>query len=837
MFSLLNRGAAPAVIAAALAIAAAPGRSQEINTAPLRQKYVALTRGWAADAVLRPDERSAMERGRERDRTMMEGLDDPLGQAILRRGEPSFDALAAAYPGKVLDRSVLGSYSDPSDAAAERTDEFVIWWNGAISANLVRGPAPADPKRVITLAENTNILFRVGAAAEMFGRVGERYSRVAYEAGYLPIVHAAYVSEGVEYRETAFAATPASGRRGPDIAWVRFELKNVSRASRTAELHEDLILVDGSRATAANGQVLDSSGSLLMAYGGAGDGSFDESLQRLTHRVRLGPNETGAVWLAIPYLPDASRSVPAPAAAAFQQAYDTVRSAWVALLASGTSITVPEGRVNDMWRALVLQNFVLADGPRPTYGSGLVYNDSFFPFENGFGALAMARYGYSDAAESWLSYLIPASVERERAGWRYQNRRAIALHLLYQFYLLTGRAGYFEKHRDAFFRVAEEIVTDRRTTMTPEEPRPWHYGLLPKSRPAADAIASMRETYVVAHNITNAQGLQDFGEFLVRTGIDKARGERYLGEAAEFRESVLRAMNASIVRSPGKLPLVPLQTLYFRDSSNYGPEPYDNVALGRVEGTYEHYWADMQLRYDFFNPGDPIAAAIAAYGQRYGGYVLGVTRARPREGQPYGWINGNYNAGYYEHALVGGDIDRFLLGFYSRLAVAASRHLYVASEGAPLIFYNTRDGGFVSPEYSFPNSGANAETLWMLRSMLVREERDHNVPTGAIDLARATPRPWLEGGKRIDVRRAPTDFGPLSYAIQSRAERGLITAEIDPPERVPYRTIRVHLRHPRSLAIRSVRVNGKPHTDFDATRGYVSLQSGPAHFTVEASYR
>jgi hypothetical protein len=817
----------------AAAVLATTGSAQESVAAAQRQKYVALTRGWAADAVLTSSDLKLAEAGRARERQVTESLDDAVATEILSAGEPSFDRLAAVYPGKILDRGVLGSYSDPRGTTANG-DEFVIWWNGAISANLIKGPAAADSKRIVTLAENTNVLFRVGPSAEMFGRVADRFSRVSYENGYLPIVHATYLSDEVEYRETAFAAAPPSGAAGPDTAFINFELKNTSRSARVAELHEDIVLIDGTRAELSGNRLRDATGATILAING-GNPAFDPAAQRLTERVTLQPGAVAAVTIAVPYAPDRDGRITAPQPGEFDAMRERLRESSIERLASGMAIDVPETRVNDFWRALVLQNFILADGPRFTYGSGLVYNEATFPFETGFAALVMARYGFTDAAESWLSYLIPASVERDKAGWRYQNRRAIPLHLVYQFYLLTGDTRYFDAHKQELFRVADEIVSDRHSTMTSTDPKPLHWGLLPPSRPGVDAIASTRETYVVAHDITNAQGLQDFGEFLVRSGIDRERGERYRREAADFRACLIRAMNASIVRSPGKRPFVPLQTLYFRDTPDYGPEPFDNMALGRVQGTYEHYWDDMEFRYDFFDPGDPLGRAIADYVQHAGGFVLGVTRARPRAGQPYGWINANYNAGYYEYALRGGDVGRFLLGFYSRLAFAASRNFYVASEGAPLIGYNTEHGGFVSPEYSFPNSAANAETLDMLRAMLVREEREHNEPTGVIALAQGTPRLWLEDGKRMLVRAAPTEFGLLSFSIESHVGSGEIAASVDPPKG-HYRELRLYLRHPQSLTLRRVRVNGRPHPDFNPADGYISLRPGRGRFTIDASF-
>src|SRR5207302_8319918 len=110
--------------------------------------------------------------------------------------------------------------------------------------------------------------------------------------------------------------------------------------------------------------------------------------------------------------------------------------------------------------------------------------------------------------------------------------------------------------------------------------------------------------YVLGHNITNCQGLADFGRFLVVTGIDPPRGERYLREAADFRKTLMSAMERAAIRVPGRPAFVDPQTLFFRQTLDYGPEPYDDLALGRLQGSYFHYWVDMELHYNFFNPDD-----------------------------------------------------------------------------------------------------------------------------------------------------------------------------------------------------------------------------------------
>jgi len=806
------------------------------NAAPvLREKYLALTRGWAEEAVFTAAENRAMQEGRSREAVMTSSLNDSLAREVLQKGEPSFNSLAAFYPGKVLDRTLLGSFSDPRSSDTGSNEEFVIWWNGAISANLLTAPWPDGPRNIRPVAENTNVLFRVSPAKEMFGKVGERYARISYEDGYLPIVQATYNKDGVRYAETALADRPSGDTQ--DTAYIRFELKNVSATPRAAELHEDITLIDGSRVTVSGKNVFDSSGAVVMAFEG-GQAVFDANRQELTHRLRLEPGTSASIYLKIPYAPESAPKMKVPSAEDFTSAHAKVRGFWIHQLSTGMQIRVPEQRVNDMWRALLLQNFVIADGPRFTYGSGLAYNDAYFPFENGFAALTMARYGFGDDAEAWLNYLIPASVDPKLAHWRYQNRRAIPLHLLYSEYQLTGRSDYFEKNREELYRVAEEIIRDRHSTMTSTAvPKPWHWGLLPPALPAVDKRASTRSTYVVAHNITNCQGLQDFGEFLVKTGIDVSRGERYLHEAADFRICLLRAMGKSVIRSTGNPPFVPLQTLYFHDTPDYGPDPFRNLALGRVQGTYYHYWADMEFHYNFFNPDDKLGQWIANYLQDRGGFVLGCTRARSMAGQPYGWINDNYNAGYYVYDLRRGEVERFLLGFYSRLAFDSTRHVYVTSEGAPFIGYNTHDGGFVGAEYSFPNSAANAETLDMLRFMLIMEEKKDNIDTGVIDLARGTPRAWLAEGKRIQVEDAPTDFGKLSFEIDSHWRAGVISARVSAPQRAKYQSLRIFLRAPDDRPIRRVSVNGKDYKDFDAPQEWVRLPYGQREYHVAAYFQ
>ena len=66
-----------------------------------------------------------------------------------------------------------------------------------------------------------------------------------------------------------------------------------------------------------------------------------------------------------------------------------------------------------------------------------------------------------------------------------------------------------------------------------------------------------------------------------------------------------------------------------------------------------------------------------------------------------------------------------------------------------------------------PNSASNAFFLEALRLTLVHETTDAGTSPHGLELAYATPRAWLEPGKRIEVRRLQTSFGPLSYSLEA----------------------------------------------------------------------
>ena len=121
--------------------------------------------------------------------------------------------------------------------------------------------------------------------------------------------------------------------------------------------------------------------------------------------------------------------------------------------------------------------------------------------------------------------------------------------------------------------------------------------------------------------------------------------------------------------------------------------------------------------------------------------------------------------------------DQLVLSLYGHLAAGMAPGTFVSGEAASVA---PLPGETLRAMFLPPNGTSNAAYLETLRLTLVHETTDRAGRPHGLQLAYATPRAWLEPGKRIAVRDMPTSFGPISYSIESRT--GAIRASIDVPD-------------------------------------------------------
>jgi hypothetical protein len=169
-----------------------------------------------------------------------------------------------------------------------------------------------------------------------------------------------------------------------------------------------------------------------------------------------------------------------------------------------------------------------------------------------------------------------------------------------------------------------------------------------------------------------------------------------------------------------------------------------------------------------------------------------------------------------------------VLSLYGQLAAAMTPGTFVAGEAASLTPIR---GEYHRAMYLPPNGASNATFLGTLRLLLVRETLDSSGAPVGLELAHSTPRAWLEPGKRIAVRAAPTSFGPLSYSI--RSTQSAIHVSIDVPARTP-RDLRLRLRLPRGSRVTVVALDGRPYLNFDARTETIALPARPGRIQLVA---
>jgi hypothetical protein len=179
-----------------------------------------------------------------------------------------------------------------------------------------------------------------------------------------------------------------------------------------------------------------------------------------------------------------------------------------------------------------------------------------------------------------------------------------------------------------------------------------------------------------------------------------------------------------------------------------------------------------------------------------------------------------YQCGLERHANIyiqGSDAPNFIRSMLNQYAVDI-----LPGEG-----YEFREHTMTGPSDKVFEEACFLERL---RMMLVEEDGD------TLWLARATPRVWLQNGRRVAVQNAPTHFGDVGYEIISAVNDGRILATVNLPARQSPREVRLQLRHPDSSPIIGVTVNGKKWANYDPIAGVINLRGLQGVTHVEVTY-
>ena len=402
---------------------------------------------------------------------------------------------------------------------------------------------------------------------------------------------------------------------------------------------------------------------------------------------------------------------------------------------------------------------------------------------------------------------------------------------LSEHFRLTGDRQWLTAHLPRMKANVEWILRQRRLLagVVPGGERLWCKGLQPAHQVTPDSGGQLMQFYeseayywLAVHNMADMLAL-----------VDPAEGAKMAAEAEAYRKDLLAAVERSIALSP---------VVRVRDGTYRSFIPFACYVRGFASGAWSWrrpgsgahvgglYWDTIQSAEPLVSP----AALLPAGDPRVQG-TLDVLEDRLLLENPKladrtpgydsekhwfahaGW---QYQPGLERHAgihLAGDDVPCFLRSWLNQYAV-----LIQPDKGYVFNEHTTRG----PPDKIFEE----AAFLERFRNMLVMDA------DRTLWLARATPRAWLEQGKRIAVRDAPTHFGAVDYEIVSDVEHGRISATIEMPSRGGQAAVLLRLRHPTAAPIKSVKVNGRDWKQFDAGGEVIRLEGIQGRVVVEAKY-
>ncbi|MCL5096284.1 MAG: hypothetical protein M1608_01855 [Candidatus Omnitrophica bacterium] len=443
-----------------------------------------------------------------------------------------------------------------------------------------------------------------------------------------------------------------------------------------------------------------------------------------------------------------------------------------------------------------------------------------------------------------------ATSMRHDMGYSHDGTHASTGRLLFGMadrYFLTGDKEWFERNRERLQAAADWILRQRKLYMKdiPNRQDLLVAGLMPPCMLGDYALPCCDWRWYYFDDAFALQGVQRFADAVAE--FDAAAGRKYHAEAEAFRQDIRRAVERDTALAPVRLG---------RDGSYHSFIPtaaYTGGVLLNLE-----FGAPQRPQCDVIVGALPLAEPFAALDandirmvdtlnvmEEVGAlpdvtsymlisnirrilHVADEITTSVKSGQAldetwfwncYGgsFPKASHNANIY---LLQDDVPNFLRFWMNSYAamVGADGKLW---EWGHLGSYSKCDA---------PDNGTAGWFMENFRDLLVMEEGD------TLWLARATPRAWLEQGKKISVKNAPTYFGMLDYEIVSDVDNGQIKATIEMPAQNPPQSVILRFRHPKSSFIKSVTVNGKDWVRFDQAKETIELKNLKGRVVVTANY-
>jgi hypothetical protein len=644
----------------------------------------------------------------------------------------------------------------------------------------------ADGSQIVSQrVDGSKLTVSVGArGTETFGACLSRLETPRLYGGYLPVLETAYTdADGTRYRQESFATRiPQTSEL---VSFIRLSVDPTGTRSGVARIR----LTPSLRLHRVRHQLRRGRYARLLFGKNA---RFDGTSLRYTVRR---PRVIYVAWL--------NRASPTRRLVLDKQTYEKARAGveayWSKRLASGGELVVPEQRVVDAERNLLIQNMLLSW----RYSLGNSYER--FSWELVDVAEVMGAYGYGGIERAIMAAAL-------RAPTLFPNRSAGER--------MAGSADYVRRFGDTNFvdQVTPRFRKDVESFASQLDAGPP--GLLRRERYGADITGPI---YGLHAQVLALQGLRAVADIWSRTNRPQLAAEATA--AADRLENGLRAAiaAAAVPMGDGSL-FIPVALVDGQE------RPYDALSETK-RGSYWNLVMPYVLASGFVKPGSAEAKGVFQYLLNHGSRFLGLVRFAPHTGvtNPGYQLPGAddvYGTNVVRFLADNDQSDQIVLSLYGKLGADMTENTFVSGEGSTI----APGRPYYRSMHRPPNSANNAFFLETLRLMLVHETIDGaGLPRG-LELAYSTPRAWLAAGKQVAVRRLQTSFGQLSYTLDATSTD--VRASIDLPAGY-VGPLRLRLRLPDGQHLGAVTVGGHTHHRL-ADPQTIDLSGATGHVDVVA---
>lgn len=647
----------------------------------------------------------------------------------------------------------------------------------------------ADGSQIVSqYVKRPRLSVDVGALGyERYGSCLARLATPRLAAGYLPILRTSYVdAQGIHYQQESFATRIPQTRSL--VSFVR-----VTMGPRGSVRF--LPSVSGLRH--AGNQLRGPASKTFLVFGRGGRLDAGSVL----YKAGRGKSRTVfAAWLARPALAGFFRLD----ASMYKRVRRSAAAYWNRRLAGGAKVVVPDRRVMNAQRNLLIQNLL------HTWRYSLANSYERFSWEMVDVAEVLGEYGFTGVERQ----IVKTSFHRRSV---FPNRAAgVRMAGVADYYRRTGDKRFVDRMTPAL-----RILLGKIQSQLVNSPN----GLLDPERYGVDIS---RPVYGLHDQALALQGLRAIAGAWLLTGHASLAAQAAL--AADQLEAGLRAaVRASSWRLGDGSLFIPISLL---DGTE---RPYGSVTDG-LEGSYWNLVMPYALASGLFAPGSPEAVGVLRYIQLHGSRLLGLVRFRawPNVGKAGYRSPGSddvYGTSWARFLADNEQPDQLILSLYGKLGADMTTNTFVSGEGSTI---GPVDGEYYRSMFRPPNAANNAFFLETLRLMLAHETRAADGTPDGLELAYATPRRWLLPGKRIVVQGMRTSFGALSYSLVART--GTVQVRVTVPKRVAPPTLRLRVRLPLGRQITGVALGGRKFDHYESRFGTLDLTGLKGRLKLIVSY-